>query len=204
MKKIILIFTIFAFSTGNITAQEWLRIGVKGGVNFSHYNGQGFKFYEENTTQVRTAYHFGFIAEFYVSRRFSIQPEILYSAQGFTANFKSYGSGNKLEFKTNYITIPVMGKFDLYKGLKIELGPQIAYLINSSPDNPILFNYANYGSVLSNVKKIDIGVGLGLSYELEQFLIYARYNAGLTNTYDFHDLVDVKNSVFQLGVGYML
>ena len=53
------------------------------------------------------------------------------------------------------------------------------------------------------MKKFDLSIPLGLSYEFDDFVIDARYNLGLTNIYD-SDNVKVKNSVIMLTVGYKI
>ena len=53
------------------------------------------------------------------------------------------------------------------------------------------------------LKKFDFSIPLGLSYEISDFVIDARYNLGLTNIND-NDLGKAKNGVIMLTVGYKI
>ena len=59
------------------------------------------------------------------------------------------------------------------------------------------------GNLDVDTKTFDFTIPVGLSYEISNFVIDARYNWGLTKTID--GVGDgTKNSVFQLTVGYKL
>ena len=79
MKKSILIIAMVLFGATTVSAQEYWNFGVKGGVNFSTVTGDYF-----DSPDSRTGFNIGVLAEIPVADRFSIQPEVLYSAQGFT------------------------------------------------------------------------------------------------------------------------
>ena len=51
------------------------------------------------------------------------------------------------------------------------------------------------------MKKFDLSIPLGLSYEFSDFVIDARYNLGLTK---IAEDMDGKNSVIMLTVGYKI
>jgi hypothetical protein len=51
------------------------------------------------------------------------------------------------------------------------------------------------------LKKFDFSIPLGLSYEIEDFVIDARYNLGLGKV---DDVDGSKNSVIMLTVGYKI
>ena len=76
MKKLLLTAAaVFALTTVN--AQD-ITFGVKAGINFANTNVSDS---DENLDGI-TSFHFGGVVEFSVSETFSIQPELLYSAQG--------------------------------------------------------------------------------------------------------------------------
>lgn len=56
---------------------------------------------------------------------------------------------------------------------------------------------------LSDFKSFDLSIPLGLSYEISDFVIDARYNLGLTKIIDNGDAKN-KNSVIQITVGYKI
>lgn len=195
MKKSVLIIAAMLLSTTFMAAQEYVYFGAKGGVNFSTFSGDGFSDFEGDPKS-RTAYHLGLLAEIPVTDGFSIQPEVLYSAQGY--DITDVEGMDDLEYRLDYVTVPVLAKVYLTDGLSLEAGPQAGFLVNSEisdGDNDIDFND-------EDLKKVDFSLGLGAAYKFSKFFIYGRYNAGLTNIYDFEG-VDAKNSVVQAGVGFL-
>ncbi|TRW24775.1 PorT family protein [Flavobacterium zepuense] len=170
--------------------------GVKGGVNFATVTGDDF-----DSPDSRTSFHVGVFGEFPIAEIFSIQVEALYSGQGFDANFDG-PDGDKAEVQLDYINVPVLAKFYIVKGLSIEAGPQFSFLVNDEFDfNP---NSDNGDIDLADngvdTQTFEFGVAGGLTFQTEMGLFAtARYNQGIT---DVVKDVNVKNSVFQLGIGF--
>ena len=179
MKKIILTAAaVFAFGFAN--AQD-TKYGVKGGLNMSNFsNADG--------SSSLLAFHLGGFAEFKVSDKFAVQPELLYSAQG-----AKFTEGN-LNF--NYINIPVMAKYYVADAFSIEAGPQIGFLMSAKADG-------------TDVKELynttDFGLNLGAGYNLNETMsLGLRYNMGLSDVQkDLPSGVSgSKNSSIQLSFGY--
>ena len=65
---------------------------------------------------------------------------------------------------------------------------------------------AKYGDydIKDSYKSIDFSIPLGLSYEISDFVIDARYNLGLSNIVDHSDDGKVKNGVIMLTLGYKI
>lgn len=195
MKKTILFVAALVFSTTFAAAQEFVYFGAKGGVNFSTFSGDGFSDFDDESA--RTAYHLGLLAEIPVTDRFSVQPEVLYSAQGF--DLVRRDDASDVEHQLDYITIPVLAKFYLTDGgLSLEAGPQLGFVVNeeiSDGTNEIEFNSEHRN-------EMELSLGLGAAYKFNNFFLYGRYNAGLTDIYDLEG-TDAKNSVIQAGIGFL-
>ena len=182
MKKLLLVTAISILGLAYVNAQD-VDFGVKGGLNFARLIG-------DNTSkdQTVTAFNFGAMAEIKISEKFALQPEILYSGQGYDTGIASEGN-----IALNYLNIPVIAKYYLTKKLSLEAGPQIGFLLSTkggTQDYKDLF------------KTTDFGVNFGLSYKLDNGLNFtARYVLGLTNINDVGGTTN-KNGVFQLSVGY--
>ena len=56
--------------------------------------------------------------------------------------------------------------------------------------------------VKDNLQSIALDVPLGISYEISDFVIDARYNLGLAKVNKHNG--SIRNSVFQLSVGYKI
>ncbi|MEP5340430.1 MAG: outer membrane beta-barrel protein [Algibacter sp.] len=83
------------FGLAHVNAQD-VEFGVKGGLNFATITG-------DNTTsdQIVTAFNFGTMVEIKISEKFSLQPELMYSGQGYSTD----GSDNLIAL--NYLNVPL-------------------------------------------------------------------------------------------------
>ncbi|MCK5816320.1 MAG: PorT family protein [Flavobacteriaceae bacterium] len=181
MKNALLVIIIAVFSFVNINAQE-TKLGVKGGLNLSSISG-------DNTEEIDavTAFHFGIMAEIPFSNKFSFQPELIYSGQGYRINDNTVVS--------NYLNIPLMGKYYLTKGFSLEAGPQIGFLLSAKNEGI---------DIKDSYNKVYFGVNFGLGYKLDNGLNFgARYNLGLSDINNIDGFTSKnKNDIFQLSVGY--
>ena len=214
MKKIILttIFTVVVLASAN--AQQF---GLKGGVNFASISGinTGDQWDESG----KTSLHFGVIAEFKITDKFSFQPELLYSGQGVTYEKRDVDGWEKEKVKLNYINIPLMAKFYVAEGFSLEAGPQIGFLTSATSDNED-FNVAD-GLVIKekdikqSLNSTDFGLNFGAGYKLDSGLNFGiRYNLGLSNINKIKERPingdwpnvfensDINNRVLQISVGY--
>lgn len=194
MKKSFLFIAAMLLSTGFVAAQEFVYFGAKGGLNFSNFSGDGWSGFDDG--KARTAYHLGMLAEIPVSERFSIQPEVLYSAQGY--DIQRIDDGQDVEFQLDYITVPILAKVYVFEGLSLEAGPQLGFLVQNEVEGP----GATMEMDKDNFNNFDLSLGLGASFKLNTFFLYGRYNAGMTDIYESEG-VEAKNSVIQAGVGML-
>ena len=173
-----------------------MKFGANVGVNFATITGD-----DTSDVKSKTSFHLGAVAEISISDKFSVQPELLYSAQG------AKEDGGDGELKLDYINIPVMAKFYVAEGFSLEAGPQVGFLMSAKSEG---------GGESVDMKDftsgIDFGLNFGLGYKMESGLNFgARYNLGLSNFWDLPSDIDPefgisdfknKNSVIQLSVGY--
>lgn len=169
--------------------------GVKGGVNFATVNGDDF-----DSPDSRTNFHVGVFGEFPIAEIFSIQVEALYSGQGFKSNVDGgiFGGSGKVEYQLDYINVPVLAKFYIVEGLSVEAGPQFSFKVNEKVDANA---NADSGDLdVNKAETFDFGVAGGLTFQTSMGLFAtARYIQGITDVVKDQD---VKNSVFQVGIGF--
>ena len=181
MKKLLLVLT-GVFFLGNVNAQE-VNFGVKAGVNFANVEGEG------TNLDARTGFHVGITTEISLSDKFSVQPEVIYSAQG--AKLKDFGTS-----QLDYLSVPVMAKYFIVKNFSIEAGPQASFLVN----DVFKFDDSSMEDENLNAESLDFGFNFGLGYKFDNGLFaQARYNLGIT---PIEENPDITNRVFQLSVGY--
>lgn len=194
MKKIILT-TVAILTFGFISAQDnkEMSFGVKGGLNVStlaNADGDGV------SVSSLVGFHIGGFAEFMITDKFAVQPEVLYSAQG--AKFDD--GGDKGDWKLNYIVVPVMAKYYVMDTFSLELGPQIGFLATSDIESGGISL-----DVKDETKSTDVSLCFGAGYVFaENFMLGARYNVGLTQVQKNLEPgeSEIKNSVFQISFGY--
>lgn len=203
MKKVILA----AFVLGTITtavAQQQVKFGPKAGLNFANLSG-------DDNSDMLTGFHVGAVAEIKFNEKFSIQPEVVYSAQGSSRSGSTTLLGITSSFegkqKLDYINVPIMAKYYIIDGFSVEAGPQIGFLMKaeSELDTTIAGVNSNVkGDNKDSFKSTDFGLGLGLAYDLPVGLfVNARYNLGLSDIRENSSAGDaVKNNVIQVGIGY--
>jgi Outer membrane protein beta-barrel domain len=184
MRKL-LVLVIVLSSVGASLAQVQVALGVKAGANISKF--------DDSEADNLTSFHAGAFALFKLTK-IGIQPEVLFSQQG--ASVKS--AGQNLDFKTAYMTIPVMVKVYLIGGLNVQAGPQFGFLTKAELDGTDL---------KESLKNSDISANLGLGWDLPFGLtVDARYNIGLSDVGDDAAVFDsaVKSRVIQVSLGYKI
>ncbi|WP_027125177.1 porin family protein [Gelidibacter mesophilus] len=198
MKNLILATTVALLSATTIYAQSddtGPQFGVKGGVNLSNVTGD-----DVNDSELLTSFHLGVFMELPISERFSFQPEVLYSGQGFA------GLDNEVEYQLDYIQVPLLAKVYLVKGLYAEAGPQFGFKVKEEIDYKLGADGGEIEIDDSYIKNFNTDLALGAGYKFDNGLsVSARYNLGLTKIFKDDTLlenIDAKNSVWQFGVGY--
>ncbi|AWK02804.1 PorT family protein [Flavobacterium crocinum] len=186
---------IAVMSFGVVNAQD-IKFGVKGGVNLSNFTGD----IEDASSKV--GFHVGGFAEFKLSDKFAIQPELLYSAQG--AKFEDSFSKEKVSM--SYLNIPIMAKYYIIDKLSVEAGPQAGFLLSAKSNWESSYN-GKVASGKDNIKDIfkttDFSFNVGAGYDFTENLSAGlRYNFGLSNISDSKEGGKIHNNVISLSLGY--
>ncbi len=198
MKKTILIVALVIFGISNASAQEYWHFGVKGGLNFSTVTGDGF-----DSPDMRTGFNVGLLAEIPVSGKFSVQPEVLYSAKGFDAARRDQNNfldnDQNVVYQLDYIDVPVLANIYLTDGLSVQAGPSFNFKVNEQYDYQ---PYEDGGNInFDQAQDFELGGAAGLQYKFNNGLfLQGRYNYGFT---DIYENSNTHNSVIQAGIGYL-
>ncbi|WP_420401548.1 porin family protein [Flagellimonas sp.] len=186
MKKLILFSMTLILPLLTLQAQD-VQFGAKAGPNFAILQP------DLNDPTTRTALHLGAVAEVSISEKLSIQPELLFSAQG----TKDESDDDEI-VRLDYLTLPILAKFYVAENLSIEAGPQIGILLKAEVEDN-----GETTDLKDITKSTDLGIAFGMGYKLDNGLNFgARYILGS----DVNDLDEdpdkFANRVFQLFVGY--
>ena len=213
--KVTLLVSFFCLYTHTSVKAQDPQFGVKAGLNYSSIIGdltQGIKF--------RFSGHAGVFLEVPMTDKFSIQPEIVYSSQGFqfSSDLNAIQNNDPVidqnDFRTNvqfnYLSVPIIGKFGLSDRIDVEFGPQFAFLLNqvtkikdldqrdgTTPENRTSFSgnfQLDYGAV--------VGFGIQLN---EAFSVSPRFYFGLRNRLEgLEGSLQNYNVAVQLSANYQL
>jgi hypothetical protein len=184
MKKILVLAVITVLGFTNANAQK-IKFGAKAGINITNITGNN-----TSSLEAVSAFNFGLVTEIPIAKKFSFQPELMFSGQGYSFEGRD---GNLVSL--SYLNVPLMAKYYVTKGLSLEAGPQIGYLLSAKNAST---------NVKDAFKKVDFAANLGIGYKLENGLNFgARYNFGLSNINNVSgDSNKFRNTVFQISVGY--
>ncbi|MCW8982381.1 MAG: PorT family protein [Altibacter sp.] len=187
MKKLILLAAFAVFSLTTIEAQE-ISFGLKAGANFASVNGD-----DADNLDGRTSLHGGAVFNIGLSELIAIQPEVLFSSQGYSFNDEDGDNDVVLD----YINIPILVDVTLADGFSLQGGPQVGINVGSKLkflDEEI--------DLKDGTESLDLSAAIGAQYRLPMGVFFqARYAIGFTNISTEED-VDAKNSVVSLSVGW--
>lgn len=217
MKKLLSLFVVAIIVMGTTTLHaQSINFGAKAGLNIAFFNTTA----DTDGTKPRIGYHIGAMLELGLIDKFAIQPEILYSTQGYAiGKQQEVPILGKVDIKSvtkfDYLNIPIMLKFFPIEGLSLEAGPQIGFLVNaklktSVNDETKTIDFEDVvksiavGTDAYKLNKFDYGVNFGLGYKISSLSLGIRYNLGLADIMKRPDLDkdSSKNGNFQISVGY--
>ena len=186
MKKLFLIAVMMVATLGASAQQMFIKPMV--GADLTTLTG------DVENTKMKVGLVAGAEFGYNLSEQFGLTAGLLYSMQG--TKIKNVDKGNNMD----YLNIPVLANYYIIPGLAIKAGIQPGFLMSAKHDGVDIKDF---------YKGFDLSVPLGLSYEISDFVIDARYNLGVSNIMD-KDLSKalgdpkVHNSVIMLTIGYKI
>ena len=189
----LLIITFFT-CVGSIEsyAQVSFKPGFRAGANFSHFTkgndyyydpynpGNSGNDYIDYTT--KTEFYIGFYGALKLSKYYTLQPEIDYSAQG--SNYRTVNN-RTANLNIDYLSFELLNKFT-FNNMNIHFGPTLDFVVDKN------FNAdAN----------VDMAFVLGMGYNFTpNFGIEARVKKGIIPVIDYD--TSHTNVVFSIGGTY--
>ncbi|MDT0644307.1 porin family protein [Zunongwangia sp. F363] len=222
MTKNYFIYVFFLLFSVNTAISQDFSFGITAGVNFANLYSSNMP--TEEYAKMKAGFHAGPMAQVRFSNLFAIQTELLYSQQGSKMEIPyieitppgELGYSNTepaanqttirgAKSKYDYLNLPVLAKFYVYKGLNAFAGPQVSLLLSAKDE---------YESEEVNVKEeidaFDFGILGGVGYELKMgLLLKASYYLGLNNisNINYKEALgydpDLHQGVIQISAGYI-
>lgn len=192
---------VIAFSQGG------MGIGIKAGLNFANVT---------KASSINSSSRSGFNVALFMAPPskgiMSSRTEIVFSRQGY-----NYGTGtNTGNVNLDYIMLPQHMGINITKYVQLQIGAQMAYLLNAKVDSSGGNGGTGYGdsgsSIMDMYNRFDYGYGGGIEiYPVSGLLIGARINVSMGNLYkqmeagqqpSFIPNIDAKNNVVQIYLGW--
>ena len=169
---------------------QGFELGLKGGADVQKISGVSFN------EKFAYGYHFGGYSEIKLSKVFSVQPELYYSAATMNKgnSFDTlYTSIDPKKIKFGYMNIPILINIKLSDKVKLQVGPRYGILSNTNL------------SVKANAEKAfksgDFAFVSGIQLKYNKIKVYARYQIGLTNMNEFSNKENWKSQSIHIGIG---
>lgn len=192
---IILTVLILTAVTGFSQKIKIDNVGVRVGLNMSnwHYDGSSVSDLNFKTRATMESAVFTDIA---LSESFSLEPGI---------GLASYGSKvsdeiEKIEYKLNFLVVPLLAKYKLPPGVVFYAGPEIAILLSSKGELD-----GHETDIKNMFGKTDFMITGGIEYDFPNgIIIGARYSKGIADMYKSGSSIKLTNYSFGLNVAYQL
>ena len=181
------------------------QIGLKTGLNFANVTG---------ASSINSSSRTGFLVGAFLAPKskgvLGFRTELIYSKQGY--NYKT--NTNTGNVNLDYILLPQMTTISITKYFQIQIGGQMAFLLNAKADSSNGSGSSGYGKLLDFYNKFDYGIAGGIEiHPVKGLLIGARYNLSLGSLYNtsasndgtnqsFIPEVDAKNNVVNIFIGW--
>ena len=188
----------FSFDLGSGPQEQKvdIRIGIVGSLNMSTFTVGDPQF--DAGIGMKTGFDLGVTANFRFMKRnelstvetgiLAFQPELKFSSIG-----AEYDKGT---IGLNYLMVPLMFQVYPTDNFYLELGPQLALNLSSTPNNVALNKYQVN---LENLKANDVMLALGAGYSANGFSAGIRYCMGNS---PIASNLPLKNNVIQVNLGY--
>jgi len=227
MKRFLLLLLCCSFA---LIADAQLRLAVTGGPHSAGIEENNNIPDWQNKIQPgysnRTTFHFGFLGDIPLSKRWSVQPAILYTGKG--RKFSMIFSEEEYQFTDtmfkggsffpNYIEIPVNLTHKIPLGKKtsffLSAGPYIGFFYNGKSKDETRLYFSNVyksqeedieaGSEKNMVSTLDYGLNFKGGFEFNSFFISGFYSYGLKDFYQADYSGSFKHRVTGASIGIWL
>jgi len=200
MKKMF-ILAIGLFVATAASAQDRIKFGIKGGLNYSDIiKGDGNNNFD---TESKAGFNAGITLEIPLIAGLQFTPEVLYAQKGYK---NTYSSGT-FKQTTNFIDVPILASFRLGSSFNIVAGPQVSFLLSTKNKFENNFGTVEETRVEDDsdrFKKSLVGGLIGFRYDVNKNVdVHGRYALDFqkNNEDGTNRTPEFKNQVFSVGVG---
>lgn len=142
----------------------------------------------------------GVEAEYRATNLIGVSAGVLYSMQGTRWSEGDYSD----KYLMDYINIPILANFYVWKGLSLSVGIQPGFLVSAKNKWDEGEDGDGDIDIKDGCESFDFSIPVGASYEWNDFVLGVRYNIGVTDTFKDvdEDSDNGKNGVLAITLGY--
>lgn len=182
------------------------HLGLKAGLNRSVLAGQ-----INPQTFFKTGFSGGIMMRVRASRRFAVQPELLYAQLGAGGSLSPASKNPDYEVRLNYLTVPLLFKFYFGDRAYLQAGPQVGFLLSgrrmginpTTPDQDVTSEYGGTDFAVTSGVGVDLACGLVLGARLAYGFTNINTGGDEARFRDQAGLGGLHNRNIELSVGYL-
>lgn len=173
-------------------SKKGFSFGIKNGINMSSLVTEKSLFEgNENAISKKFGYVGGIFVEYKFTKCFYLSGDLFYSRKGFNVELPVVGNALiDTRVQLNYLDIPIMSNFYVYKGLVLKVGLQSSILLSSK------FQVKRVSvSVFESFRHFDYSMPVGIAYDFENGLILdLRYSLGVNAVLKSQERGELNNN----------
>jgi len=196
MKKIVFVVLALVLIAGMVQAQD-MRFGAKAGLTLGNVNKdvEDMGMPSEADKKMRMGLTFGAMMHMPVSDNMVFIGEGAYIQKGVKIEFLGHESIMKLD----YLQFDALMKYAFADAFGVYAGPGFGFVMAAEEESP-----AGSDDIKDIVKSTEFSLNFGAQFmAMENIVIDARYNMGLTDIPDEEDAPEIKSRTMSLTVGYL-
>ena len=191
MKNLLTIVLLFVATALQAQKLKW-HFGPTASLNLSAIEGKGM------SKKMVAGLQAGGFAQLVLNSKWSIQPEVVYTDENVNKGndfLTYYNVDGRVDafsnLQLNYISIPILARFDLNKKVAFMAGPQYGYLFNS---------YENLSRTgIPGFKKSNLSANVQAQFKIDNVGFFVRYNQGITNINNLDNRYKWRTVNLQIG-----
>lgn len=205
-------------NTYSSTTIDKFKICIIAGYSLNNYTGKDIK-----DTKNKGGFHVGLDVRYHVNNMLFVEGMVGIATKGYKQNlFNTSGNGwddegpnydytDKIKMKTTNLEIPLFFGVN-FNGIFLKAGPYFSYALNGKLEND--YKHVDYLDIhsaewdedteetkiseMKDFNRLTVGVGAGIGYCYDKFLIQFSYQRGLTKLFDKSKTYE-QNLLFSVG-----
>jgi hypothetical protein len=168
------------------------QFGIKGGLNFANVTKAS-----SVNAESSTGFHVGAFLAPASKKILGFRSELIFSRQGY--DFKSGNTTGSV--KLDYILLPQLMEINITKFVALQLGAQMAFLLNAKADSskPATTGNAQVDKLMDLMNRFDYGAAGGIEiHPFKGLLVGARVNISFGNLYKDPTTITSQQNFFRM------